>query len=490
MRRMVFLLFAVMGLAMVTVAPGQSRAANLMPLYSFCALPNCADGGHPIAALLADANGNLFGTTFVGGTNGGGTVFEIPKTDGGYATTPTILVSFCALPKCADGANPAGALIADANGNLFGTTVNGGANNAFGNGGGTVFEIAKTRSGYATTPTTLVSFCALPNCADGLNPGAALILDANGNLFGTTIEGGSNAVNPGGTVFEIPKTYRGYATTPTTLVSFCALPNCADGSSPQAALILDANGNLFGTTAFGGANVGDSNPGGTVFEIPKTHRGYATTPTILVNFNFADGAEPQAALILDAYGNLFGTTASGGANVGGTVFEIPKTHRGYATTPTILVNFNGADGAGPHAALIADGNGNLFGTTASGGASESGTVFEIPKTHRGYATTPTILVNFNDGDQPEAALIADGNGNLLGTTALGGANLEGTVFEITDSGFVVPPKFAGMPGKPNCIGKSISAMARQYGGLNNAAAVLGYPSVQALQKAVLEFCEG
>jgi hypothetical protein len=189
------------GLAFVAIAPGQSRAANLRTLYSFCALlPNCADGGHPDTALLADANGNLFGTTFTGGTNGYGTVFEIAKTDGGYATTPTILVNF----NFADGANPAGTLIADANGNLFGTTVNGGANNAFGNGGGTVFEIAKTRSGYATTPTTLVSFCALPNCADGLNPGAALILDADGNLFGTTIEGGANAVNPGGTVFEIP----------------------------------------------------------------------------------------------------------------------------------------------------------------------------------------------------------------------------------------------------------------------------------------------
>ncbi len=483
MCRTASLVLALVGLAFVAIVPGQSRAANLRTLYSFCVLlPNCADGGHPDTALLADANGNLFGTTFTGGTNGYGTVFEIAKTDGGYATTPTILVNF----SFADGANPAGTLIGDANGNLFGTTVNGGANNAFGNGGGTVFEIAKTRSGYATAPTTLVSFCALPNCADGLNPGAALILDADGDLFGTTIEGGANAVNPGGTVFEIPKTYRGYATAPTTLVSFCALSNCADGSSPQAALILDANGDLFGTTANGGAN-GD----GTVFEIAKTHRGYATSPTILVNFNFADGAAPSAALILDANGNLFGTTSIGGANLEGTAFEITKTHRGYATTATILVNFNYADGSSPQAALILDANGNLFGTTANGGANGDGTVFEIAKTYGGYATSPTILVSFNvaDGDRPVAALIADANGNLFGTTALGGANLVGTAFEITKSGFVVSPQFAGMPGKPNCIGKSISALARQYGGLNNAAAALGYLSVQALQKAILEFCE-
>jgi uncharacterized repeat protein (TIGR03803 family) len=484
-----------LAIAAFAVATGQSRAANLTTLVSF----NDADGAHPAAVLIADADGNLFGTTFEGGAgNEGGTVFEIAKTSGGYASTPTVLVSFCTLANCADGTHPAGGLIADAEGNLFGTTQQGGAH-----GDGTVFEIRKTRRGYAGTPTILVSFCSLANCADGALPFAGLIADAEGNLFGTTALGGTNK---GGTVFEIAKTHRGYASTPTTLVSFCSLANCADGSVPSGGLIADADGNLFGTTAGGGAG----NNGGTVFEIAKTHRGYAGTPTTLVSFcslaNCADGAVPLAALLADADGNLFGTTANGGAgNNGGTVFEIAKTHRGYAGTPTTLVSFcllaNCADGRVLQAALIADANGNLFGTTNLGGAngngtSNGGTVFEITKTARSYASTPTTLVSFcslancADGSVPGGGLIADADGNLLGTTNQFGPNGNGTVFEITDSGFVVPPIFAGTPGKPNCFGRSVSALARQYGGLNAAAAALGYPGVRALQEAIMEFCEG
>jgi hypothetical protein len=150
-------------------------------------------------------------------------------------------------------------LIFDANGNLFGTTELGGAN-----GGGTVFEIVKTASGYASTPTTLASFCALANCVDGKNPHAGLIIDGNGNLFGTTSAGEpdnfSGTPTVASTVFEIAKAANGYASTPTTLVSFlischlgggpagfaCIAPN---GAFPLDGLIFDADGNLFGTTS-------------------------------------------------------------------------------------------------------------------------------------------------------------------------------------------------------------------------------------------------
>ena len=311
---------------------------------------------------------------------------------------------------------------------MFGTTPSGGANND-----GTVFEIAKTKSGYASTPNILYSFCPQISCTEGAGPFAGLIIDADGNLFGTTTFGANN----GGTVFEIAKTKRGYASTPTVLYSFCSQPNCADGFQPFAGLIADANGNLFGTTLGGGAN-----KGGTVFEIAKTKSGYASTPTVLYSFcsqpNCADGSDPLAALIADANGNLFGTTSSGGANNGGTVFEIARTKGGYASTPTILYSF---------------------------------------------CSQP----NCADGSVPRASLIAEVNGNLFGTTLSGGANGRGTVFEVTGSGFVGP--FAGTPGKPNCFGKSVSALARQYGGLNAAAEALGYPSVRALQQAILEFCE-
>ena len=374
-----------------------------------------------------------------------------------------------------------------------------------------VVVILASGPSLAWTPTTLVSFCALANCADGSRPEAGLIADANGNLFGTTRFGGANG---SGTVFEIAKTASGYASTPTTLVNFCSLANCADGSFPVAGLFADAKGNLFGTTSSGGAN-----DGGTVFEIAKTRKprsnseddragGYASIPTILVSFcalaNCADGRTPKSSLMGDARGNLFGTTEAGGANSQGTVFEIAKTASGYASTPTVLISFcalaNCADGSFPVAGLIADANRNLFGTTAAGGANAGGTVFEIAKTAGGYASTPTTLVNFcslvncADGATPAADLIADANGNLLSTTFVGGAfggrNSGGTVYEIVDSGFVVPPIFAGTPGKPNCFGKSVSALAKQFGGLNNAAAALGYPSVDALQNAIMEFCEG
>jgi uncharacterized repeat protein (TIGR03803 family) len=144
-------------------------------------------------------------------------------------------------------------------------------------------------------------------------------------------------------------------------------------------------------------------------------------------------------LIADAHGDLFGTTLGGGANGFGTVFEIAKTVHGYASTPTTLVSFNGTDGSTLVGGLIADAHGDLFGTTASGGANGVGTVYEIAKTAHGYASTPTTLVSFNstNGGNPQGSLIADAHGDLFGTTPFGGPSNTGygTVFEITGSGF-------------------------------------------------------
>jgi uncharacterized repeat protein (TIGR03803 family) len=446
---------------------------------------------------MADPNGNLFGTTSRGGAHEGGTVFEIVKSAGGYSRAPTTLVSFCTLGNCTDGVSPRASLTADTNGNLFGTTSGGGAHE-----GGTVFEIVKIADGYANTPKTLVSFCALTNCADGAGLVTGLIVDAKDNLFGTTLGGGAH--NHKGTVFEIVKTAGHYTSTPKTLLSFCALPNCADGASPHASLIADATGNLFGATFFGGSNYLFA---GAVFEIIKSSGRYATAPTTLVSFcamgdePCLDGENPAAKLVLDAYGNLFGTTLGGGEHDGGTVFEIARTVGGYASIPEVLVSFcalpNCADGASPHASLIVDADGNLFGTTSLGGTGNNGgTVFEIANTVGGYASSPKTLVSFctlancADGADPQADLITDANGNLFGTTRVGGANSSGTVFEITGGGFVVPVGFTGTPGKPNCWANSVSALARQYGGLNAAAAALDYSGVQVLQNAIATFCAG
>ena len=389
--------------------------AGLYDLISF----NGSNGLGPNARLIADANGNLFGTT-TGIANGGGSVFEIAKTATGYASTPTVLVSFGGVI----GAGLWGSLILDANGNLFGTAETGGDY-----GDGTVFEIVNTPTGYATAPTILLSF----DGANGAYPHAGLILDGYGNLFGTT-EG--DGINNDGTVFEIPRaaTATGYADSPVTLASFDA----AAATGLWGALAIDASGNLFGTTAVGGTD-----GGGTVFEIAKTASGYAATPTTLVNFDGSNGAVPWGGLILDAAGNLFGTTEKGGANEYGTVFEIAKTASGYASAPTVLVSFDGIDGMYPRAGLIADANGNLFGTTAGDGTNSNGTLFEIAKTSGGYAGTAKLLVSFDgmNGASPSASLLVDAAGRLFGTTLAGGANGLGTVFEAT--AFRTPNDFAG-----------------------------------------------
>ena len=275
------------------------------------------------------------------------------------------------------------------------------------------------------------------------------------------------------------------AQTLTTVVNF----NPADGTYPSAGLTADANGNLFGTTQEGG-----SYGYGTVFEVPyNATTGYSATPTTLVSFNQADGAFPVAGLIVDANGNLFGTTELGGASVYyGTVFEVPyNATTGYSKTPTTLVSFNQADGAYPLAGLIVDANGNLFGTTAAGGASGNGTVFEVPyNATTGYSATPTTLVSFNntDGVYPIADLIADGNGNLFGTTYGGGTSHVGTVFELSGSGFVPPTQFAGKPGTTNCAGVSTSTLVHTYGGLAHAATGLHFTSVGALESAITSYC--
>jgi uncharacterized repeat protein (TIGR03803 family) len=392
--------------------------ATLTTLVNF----NFTNGAFPYDGLIADANGDLFGTTNVGGANNDGTVFEIVNTGTAgapiYASSPTTLVTF----NGADGQAPsAGSLLADANGDLFGTTYFGGANND-----GTVFEMVNTGTAaapsYASSPTTLVSF----DGTDG-GPDASLIADSHGDLFGTTLASG--AANGAGTVFEIVNTGTAaapiYASSPTTLVSL----NGINGGS-LGPLLIDAHGDLFGTTLQGGAN-GD----GSVFEIVNTGTtaapSYASTPTTLVSFNGTNGEASLGHLVVDAHGDLFGVTNTGGANNDGTVFEMVNTGTAaapsYASSPTTLVSFNGGNGANPYGGLIADAHGDLFGTTQFGGANNDGTVFEIANigtaTAPIYASSPTTLVSFDgtNGAISFSSLLADSNGDLFGTTHSGGA---------------------------------------------------------------------
>ena len=370
--------------------------ATTSPAQTFTTLDNFlgTNGANPrLMSLVQGTDGNLYGTTCdlgcVGETgNGFGTVFRVTPT--GMLTT---IYSFCAQTKCPDGAFPYGGLLLGADGNFYGTTAYGGANDD-----GTVFSI--TSGGELTT---LHSF----DSTDGANPYAALVQATDGNFYGTTVNGGTNNY---GTVFEITS-----AGTLTTLHSF----NNTDGAFPEGALVQATNGKFYGTTYEGGAN-GD----GTVFSI--TAEGKLHT---LHSFDFTDGYLPVGALVQDANGDFYGTTVEGGT-VGaayGTVFKI--TPGGKLTT---LHSFDSTDGALPEAGLVQATNGIFYGTTIYGGAfgSFDGTVFSI--TSKGKLTT---LHSFDatDGDDPFGGLVQATNGVLYGTTYAGGTSDDGTIFSLSVS---------------------------------------------------------
>jgi uncharacterized repeat protein (TIGR03803 family) len=350
----------------------------------------------------------------------------------------TVLYSFCSQggDNCTDGLYPTASLIEDATGNLYGTTTRGGAN--YGSDGGyfsgTVFKLTPNGGGsYAET--VLYSFCSLANCADGNGPAAGLIEDASGNLYGTTESGGANTF---GTVFKLAQSGGGY--TETVLYSFCSEASCADGMDPEAGLIEDASGNLYGTTYGGGTA---SNIGGTVFKlVPGGGYAHSVLYSFCSQTNCADGMEPMAGLIEDASGNLYGTTYVGGTGTnGGTVFKLVPSGAGYAHS--VLYSFcsqtNCTDGQNPWAGLTQDASGDLYGTTFGGGANNGGTVFKLTP-NGGGSYTESVLYSFcslpgcADGGNPTAGLIEDASGNLYGTTYDGGIILGGNLFILAPSG--------------------------------------------------------
>jgi uncharacterized repeat protein (TIGR03803 family) len=268
-------------------------AANstLTTLYRFCVQSNCADGAHP-ARIIHATNGSFYGTTSIGGASDQGTFFKV--TPSGSLTT---LYSFCAQSLCSDGAEPFARVIQAVNGKFYGTTLAGGSTSK---SDGTVFKI--TSSG---TPTTLYRFCSQTNCADGSVPSAGLVQAADGNFYGTTPSGGAHLA---GTVFKI--TPGGVLT---TLYSFCSVTKCADGSTPRSELIQATDGNLYGTTNEGGITNSNCTHGcGTVFKI--TIGGALTTlHSFCAQAHCADGSHPNAALVQATDGNFYGSTSSGGA---------------------------------------------------------------------------------------------------------------------------------------------------------------------------------
>jgi len=392
-----------------------AAAAVALPAQTYTTLHNFdgTDGANPAAVLLQATNGNLYGTTEFGGTDGCydergcGTIFQI--TPSGDLTR---IYTFCSQGSndCTDGFAPKAGLIQGTDGSLYGTTYGNAAEGSCTYAGdcGTVFKI--TPSGELTT---LYSFCSQSGCTDGSFPEAGLVQGTDGNFYGTTTAGGVNDScnygEPCGTVFKI--TPSGALT---TLYSFCSQADCADGEDPDAGLVQGTNGNFYGTTDGGGI---DHN--GTVFQI--TPGGSFTS---LHSFNGEDGASPQAGLVLGADGNFYGTTYDEGSHSSGTAFEI--TPSGALTT---LYDFCSrmahgicADGDGPTTKLVQGTDGGFYGTTLAGGAnicdefSSCGIIFRISP-----SGTLTRLHSFDSTDSDAAAGLVQGtNGNFYGTTFIGG----------------------------------------------------------------------
>jgi uncharacterized repeat protein (TIGR03803 family) len=401
------LLFA---LAVTSAAFAQSHERVL---YAFAGPPDC--GNLPAAPLIADAAGNLYGTTVQGGAYTHGCVFELSRT--GSTLNETILYSFSGP----DGDHPSSALVFDKAGNLYGTTVVGGAY-----GGGTAFELSPLPGG-GWAETVLHSF---GNGADGSGPLSNLIFDGSGNLYGTTTGSGGN--RRGGSVFKLSPGQNGW--TETVLYTFPASIGGPDGDWPVGGVVMDREGHLYGATSFGGAS-----GNGALYELALLENG-KYRERIIHSFSLYDGSEPKSGLTIDRHGSLYGTTVVGGdvsvcIYVGcGIVFQLTKDATG-SWTENILHQMIGTDGANPLGPVVFDHYGNLFAVGQYGGTYGIGSVFKLTPTASG-PWKETVLHSFHfippngiDGSAPYAGVIVH-HGRVFGTTSSGGVHYLGTVFEL------------------------------------------------------------
>jgi uncharacterized repeat protein (TIGR03803 family) len=417
--------------AVVATRSAQAQAYTYSVLDAFTG----ADGEGPTGRLALDAQGNLYGTTPSGGAYGFGTVFKVD-------TTGAEIVLYSFTGTGGDAENPHAGLVLDAQGNLYGTTPDGGA---FADG--TVFKVDPNG-----TETVLYSFTGAGG--DGASPSSSLVLDTLGNLYGTTLMGGSDNK---GTVFKVDTNGK-----ESVLYSFLNRP---DANYPNC-VVLDAQGNLYGTTFGGGTD-----DHGTVFKVDTNGK-----ESVLYSFlNRPDGRYPDG-VVLDAQGNLFGTTAGGGDiycpydGGCGTVFKVDTNGN-----ETLLYNFSWAGGVGrnPNGGVVLDAQGNLYGTTLYGGFYDKGTVFMLAA--NGYES---VLHSFSgrkgDGQWPNAGVVLDAQGNLYGTTFIGGPMYGpcriygnqpgcGTVFDLLTPAAATTTALTSAP-NPSAPGQAVTFTAVVRGG--------------------------
>jgi uncharacterized repeat protein (TIGR03803 family) len=390
-RKQIFALAFALGLA--TVAISQTQAQSFKVVYNFT---GASDGGNPLDGFVADTLGNLFSTTSAGGALGNGAVIKFSK-----AGAESVLYSFAGGT---DGANPQAGLLRDKSGNLYGTTYAGGKENL-----GTVFMVTA-----AGAEEVLYSFAT---GKDAAYPEAGLTIDAQGNLYGTASAGGTYN---NGAVFRLTPPKTGSTWKETLLYSFGGTGT--DGQAPVASLTLGAAGTLYGTTSTGGEY-----GYGTIFQLVRS--GATWEETILHNFaDGDDGGIPYGGLIANKAGSLYGAATEGGTGGGGTIFELTPSNGSW--TFTVLYSNPGWGISGSFRNLLLDASGNLYGTTHCDGADSAGTVYKL--TPASGSWTYTSLYSFTGGTD---GLYVYSNpvlleGHIYGTTKLGGAHGYGVIWQV------------------------------------------------------------
>jgi uncharacterized repeat protein (TIGR03803 family) len=414
---------AVLGLA---ESPVTASGARTVVLYRFS---GGLDGGSPRGPLVADPSGNLYGVAEWGGGANAGVIFELsPPVGMGGAWTETVLHSFS---RRAGGFGPMPGLTLDSAGNLFGTTFDGGNCPS---DCGVAFELSPPSRRGGRWGFSVIHTFAGPTFGDGGGPAGSLARDAAGNLYGATHLGGDvacvNFAGPCGTVFRLsPPASRGGAWTVTVLYSFKGLP---DGAAPSTPVVLDAHGNVYGTTSEGGTGRCTDGEGltigcGTAFVLSPSGSGKWTETVV---HNFGPAQQSPNGFGFDRSDALFGS-----ANY--LLFELvpPRTQGGRWGERVLHQFVEGISGTISGSVQVPDGKGNFFGTTVTSGLTGFGTVYELsPPTVRGGAWSVTTLVRFSgglDSNQPYGGVILGSDGSLYGTASNLGSTRGGVVFQTT-----------------------------------------------------------
>lgn len=404
------------------VRPAAAQTFNV--IYNFT-LGN--DGGGPLTGVTMDRNGNLYGTTGFGGTTGNGTVFKLSNTNSSWVLTP--LYEF---QGGSDGATSNSPISIARDGQLYGATLYGGGTANC----GILFKLQPPATAVPNAAgmwkeTILHSFVGGVN--DGCNPGSGFTWDQAGNFYGTTQDGGANGEQPPftgfGIVYEMSPSASGW--TENILFNFLGSTN---GQFPlYAGVVFDNAGAMYGTVNGGGFFGGACEGIGCGLVYKLVSSGGSWSETVLYSFRDGDDGEfPNTGVFFDSSGNVYGAAGTGGSGQGGTVFELTPSGGGWNFNILASLQESPGGAQGVETPLVMDAQGNLYGTTNDEGPYNAGTVFKLTRTSNGW--TYTDLHDFTDGTDgayPVGPIVFDAAGNLYGAAILGGTDGAGTVWKIT-----------------------------------------------------------